>query len=114
MQYQHMTNNKFEKEIVNRVQYINTAYKNMQEIKDKIRDLILLNLKADISEVLKNPNPLIFADFLNELKKQKKHLSLKDQEQWRTYLAENAQIINKLLGEIKSKDNEIDRYVFAS
>jgi restriction endonuclease TaqI-like protein len=108
------TNNKFEKEIVNRVQYINTAYKNMQEIKDKIRDLILLNLKADISEVLKNPNPLIFADFLNELKKQKKHLSLKDQEQWRTYLAENAQIINKLLGEIKSKDNEIDRYVFAS
>jgi adenine-specific DNA-methyltransferase len=64
-------NRRFEKEIVDRVKYIDTAYKNIQEIKDKIKDLILINLKVDTSNLLKNSNLLMFPDFLSELKKQK-------------------------------------------
>lgn len=53
-----------------------------------------------------------FKSFVDELKKQKVILSLKDQDEWEDYFNTYKQEINTLQAEIAKTDNEIDQMVY--
>jgi type I restriction-modification system DNA methylase subunit len=107
-------NRKHSKEISDSVEKIISASKQIFEIKRKVHSRIMDNLHVRITTKLDDFQRLSFGEFLNEIGKQKKHLTLKEQDDWERYLTPHSEKINRLSEEIQKLDSEVDRLVFES
>jgi nitrogen fixation/metabolism regulation signal transduction histidine kinase len=66
-----------------------------------------------ITGALEHFDKFEFAPFLEELKKQKISLSLKQQDEWAEYFNEYRAECRNFVGKIEATDKEIDRMVYA-
>ena len=84
-----------------------------QKIKTKF--IKLLNNKFNevkITKKLENWFDLSFTDFLKELKKQKKYLSLSDESEWLDFFEAQTKAYTDLSNSIKNQEKEIDQMVY--
>ena len=108
------TNKNFENDVVDKVNSILKINNNINKIKNNVINRILYNLKVLINQKLENFYELSFTDFLNEIKKQGKILSLIEQDQWESYFRKKSQLVKELLYNVKKKEQEVDILVFKS
>jgi Ni,Fe-hydrogenase I large subunit len=107
-------NRKFAKEIADNVEKTINASKEIFETKRKVYARITDNLQAKITTKLSDFQRISFGEFLKEINKQKKHLSLEEQDNWAEYLKLHSETINRLIEEVQKSDEVIDRLVFES
>lgn len=107
-------NRQYAKEISNGVEKITKASKQIFEIRRKVHARIMDNLHVKITTRLYDFHKISFGEFLKEINKQKKHLSLEEQDDWEAYLKLHSETINKLSEEAQKTDAIVDRLVFES
>ncbi len=77
----------------------------LQRLRDNFRSI-------KITQNLEDFYTMDFAAFLDELRKQKIRLSLKDQDEWKEYFEEHRKETAGLKAEIEKTDRQIDRMVY--
>ena len=65
-----------------------------------------------ITTALQQFDTMDFKELMAELKKQKIHIPVKEQEEWKDYFTERVAECQELSAQIKATDNEIDNLVF--
>ncbi|MGA7862263.1 MAG: TaqI-like C-terminal specificity domain-containing protein [Thermoplasmata archaeon] len=101
-------------EISNAVGRIFEANKELQKIEGQVMNRMKENLGVDITRRLSQFYEISFDEFTKEIGKQRRHLSLAEQDEWENYLKSHSAKINSLLDDIRMKDEEIDNLVFLS
>ena len=92
---------------------IHTLNINLQENRSRFCRRLIDNIEGvKVTALLQSFDNLSFADFVAELKKQKKRLTLSQQDEWEVYFNERKAECLKLLEMIASTDTEINRLVF--
>lgn len=90
-----------------------TLHKQLQEERSHFLRRLSENIKdVKITTALQTFERLTFAEFITELKKQKKRLSLVEQDEWEDYFNRYRSTCLQLTEQITQTDNEIDKRVF--
>ena len=86
--------------------------KDLQEKRARLFRRLQENLQAKVTTALETFDTMDFAGFVVELKKQKVHLTLVQQDEWEDYFWHYKADCNALRAEIEKTDQEIDRLVY--
>ena len=83
------------------------------DLQSQLQSLLLAKFDIDkLTRKLENWHELTFKQFLNELKKKKVSLSLKEEAEWMEYFNEQKAKANELKSQIEQTDREIDAMVY--
>jgi len=90
-----------------------TLHQQLQEKRNKFLHSMSDNFEGlKISTALQQFDTMDFKGLMTELKKQKIHIPVKEQEEWKDYFTERVAECQELTAQIKATDNEIDNRVF--
>ena len=88
-------------------------HKQLQEERNRFLRRLTENIKeVKITMALQAFERMTFAEFMKELKKQKRRLSLAEQDEWEEYFNHYRSICLQLVEQITQTDSEIDKRVF--
>ena len=90
-----------------------TLHQQLQEKRKKFLRSMNDNFEGlKITTALQQFDTMDFKGLMTELKKQKIHIPVKEQEEWKDYFTERVAECQELTAQIKTTDNEIDNRVF--
>ena len=97
-----------QKIIVDKVEKLFELNKNSKNIRTKFLNRITINLDVKINKKIKNFEKLEFNEFIKELSKQKKILSLNEQDEWEDYFIENKNSLIKQKIMLKKLEEDLE------
>lgn len=98
--------------IEQQVSFILSNNEKQKHILERFIKRIESNLSVKMTNKLQNFYDFSFKIFIDELKKQKVNLTLKEQEEWEEYFDSHKKEITDMQQKIAEKDKEIDKNVF--
>ena len=90
-----------------------TLHRQLQDKRTRFLDSLSDNFEGlKITTALQQFDTMDFKSFMGELKKQKIHIPVKEQEEWKDYFTERVAECQKITAQIKATDEEINNRVF--
>ena len=90
-----------------------TLHRQLQDKRTRFLDRLSDNFEGlKITTALQQFDTMDFKSFMGELKKQKIHIPVKEQEDWKDYFTERVAECQKITAQIKATDEEINNRVF--
>ena len=101
-----------QKKITDKVDKIFELNNSRKEKNEKFLSRLTINLNINITKKFEKFETMEFRDFLNELKKQKISLSLKEQDEWEDYFNVNKNILIELEDNVRKIEGEINDAIY--